>query len=277
MNRRSLLLSGIASTWAATAAHAQTQPNNRGAVLVFGGTGKLGSEVVKLLVAAGDDVTVFTRQSSGRELLAGLKVEYAIGDMADDKSVAAAFDSKKFRAVIDASANREPGAERGPAGRAERRRGGPEGDSKGFYEATMAIMAAHAKRTGVNHFILHGSVLAGDNIELFPQFALIKGSGTLIDKGRAEKILIDSDVPYTIIRHGRVPSDPQPPATGHARLTLSQDVFGDLTRADLAILTLDCLDNPARINKIYHAWDDTFKIDRPLPTAPRGTPAPSKE
>ncbi|MDX2225381.1 MAG: NAD(P)H-binding protein [Rhodospirillaceae bacterium] len=230
-----------------------------GPILVFGGTGKLGSEVVKMLVAAGEDVTVFVRAGSDRGALAGLDVDYVVGDLMDEASVAAAFDAKPFFAVIDASANR-------PGTGAE---GGPDRDSAGFYERIMRPMATHAKRTGVKHFILHGSVLAGDNINLFPQFAFLKGSSTLADKGRAEALLIDSGVPYTIIRHGRVPNDPQPSPTGNAYLTGDQAVFGDVTRGDLAILTLDVLGNPGRLGRVFHAFDPTFKIERPLPTALR--------
>ena len=224
-------------------------------ILVFGGTGRLGAEVVKLLVASGEEVTVFARANSNRDRLAGLKVDYVTGDMLDDASIAAAFNAKTYRAVVDASAQRETG------------RGGAS-DSDGFYEASMRSMATHAKRTGVKQFILHGSVLAGDNIDLFPQFAFIKGSPTLEDKGRAEKILADSGVPYCIIRHGRVPSDPQPAPTGNAYLSTDQTIFADMTRGDLAMVTLDCLDNPARMNRVYHAFDPSFKMDRPLPSGP---------
>lgn len=226
-----------------------------GGILVFGGTGRLGAEVVKLLVASGEQVTVFARANSNRDRLAGINVDYAIGDMLDDASIAAAFDAKTYRAAIDASAQREGG------------RGGTS-ESNGFYEATMRSMATHAKRTGVAQFILHGSVLAGDNIELFPQFTFLKGSSTLGDKGRAEKLLAESGVPYCIIRHGRVPNDPQPAPTGNAYLSTDQTIFADMTRGDLAMLTLDCLDNPARMNRVYHAFDPSYKMDRPLPKGP---------
>lgn len=235
-----------------------------GGVLVFGGTGRLGAEVVKLLVAADEDVTVFTRANSSRELLAGLKVDYAVGDLGDDASIAAAFDAHSYRAVVDASAER--GGTRGRGGQSAA--SVPVRDSKGFYEKAMRSIASHAKRTGVKQFVLHGSVLAGDNIELFPRFAFLKGSTTLVDKGKAEKLLIESGVPYCIIRHGRVPNDPQPQPTGNAYLSTDQTIFADMTRGDLAMLTLDCLDNPARMNRVYHAYDPTFKMDRPLPTGP---------
>jgi uncharacterized protein YbjT (DUF2867 family) len=252
MTRRTLIAIAITALVGAAPARAA-----EGGVLVFGGTGKLGSEIVKLLAAAGDEVTVFARPGSNRDRLAGLNIDYAVGDMLDGASVAAAFDAKRYRAVIDAS------------GLTEGQRGDPGNrDTKGFYAATMRNMATHAARTGVGQFILHGSVLAGDNIDLFPQFAFIKGSPTLIDKGNAERVLIDSGVPYCIIRHGRVPADPQPPPTGQSWLSTDQSIFDDMTRADLAMLTLDCLDNPARMGKIFHATDPVYTIDRPLPAGP---------
>ena len=46
-------------------------------VIVFGGTGKLGSEVVRALNAAGHEVTVFHREGSDRSRLQGLKYREA--------------------------------------------------------------------------------------------------------------------------------------------------------------------------------------------------------
>lgn len=79
-------------------------------------------------------------------------------------------------------------------------------------------------------------------------------------QSRAEQIIIDSGVPYTIIRNGLLPKDPQPPATGRAYLTSDLTSFGEVTRDDLAILTLDVMDNPARLNRLYHAIDPELKL-----------------
>ena len=68
-----------------------------GDVIIFGGTGRLGAPIVKLLVQAGEEVTVFARKDSDKSRLSGLKVDYVVGDLTDEKSVAVAFDSKKFR------------------------------------------------------------------------------------------------------------------------------------------------------------------------------------
>ena len=52
---------------------------NENRVLVFGGTGQLGSAVVRELVAAGHPVTVFVRPASDRSRLEGLKLDYVSG------------------------------------------------------------------------------------------------------------------------------------------------------------------------------------------------------
>ena len=52
-----------------------SQAGSENRVLVFGGTGQLGSAVVRELVAAGYPVTVFVRPSSDRSRLEGLKLE----------------------------------------------------------------------------------------------------------------------------------------------------------------------------------------------------------
>ena len=78
-------------------------------------------------------------------------------------------------------------------------------------------------------------------------------------KGRAEQLLIDSGIAYTIIRNGLVQVDGTP-ATGKAYLTEDTSVFGAVTRADLALLTMQCLDNGDCMNKILHAVDDSFPV-----------------
>ncbi len=74
-----------------------------GDVLVLGGTGQLGSEIVKDLVAAGENVSVLARPTSNRARLEGLEVSYVIGDMQVNADMERVFTSTSFRAVIDAS------------------------------------------------------------------------------------------------------------------------------------------------------------------------------
>jgi len=253
-----LLLLCVASS-GATSGAAEGAAAGRGGVLLFGGTGRLGAPIAKLLVAAGEPVTVFVREGSPRERLAGLDVRYVTGDLADERSIAAAFDAQPFRAVIDAS------AQRGASNAVPR-----------FYANAATWILRHAKRTGVRQFILHGSIGAGDNAREVPALRGRPGSERLADKGLAEQAVIAGGVAYTIIRHGLVPYDPQPPATERAYLTPDLSSWGEVTRDDLAILTLDVLDNPARFNRIYHAIDPGLRLRRaPGSEQPRSIGGPS--
>ncbi|MCB2108084.1 MAG: NAD(P)H-binding protein [Rhodobacteraceae bacterium] len=237
---RSLILSFAVFLLALSGTSASASPD--GGVIVFGGTGRLGAPIVKLLVDAGEHVTVFVRDSSTRDRLAGMNVEYAVGDLNDEASIAAAFDAAHFRVAIDASAQR-----------------GAKDPSPTFYEDITRRIVTHAKRTGVKQFIHHGSIGAGDNLKEVPALANFKATPGLIDKGKAESVIVASGLPYTIIRNGLLPYDPQPPATQRAILTSDISAFGEVTRDDLAIFTLDAMDNPARINRIYHAYDPALK------------------
>jgi dihydroflavonol-4-reductase len=61
-------------------------------VLVTGGTGFVGSQLVAALVGRGDSVRVLRRTNSGLVTLEGLPVKHAIGDILDANSVAGAAD-----------------------------------------------------------------------------------------------------------------------------------------------------------------------------------------
>lgn len=206
-------------------------------VLVFGGTGRLGAPIVRLLVEAGYPVTVFARPTSDRSRLAGLDVTFIIGDLMDADSVDQAVQGKRFHFVIDATSR---GASR---------------DS--FYDTAMQNILRAVVAGNVHQFILHGSVGAGDNMQKFPGFGFDRMRDLMLAKGRAEALLKSSGLGYTIIRNGMVKQDGTP-ATGTARLTEDEGVLGATTRLDLATLTLQCLDNPDCMNKTFHAVDDSF-------------------
>ncbi len=255
---------GVAATGGATGKTRRPPPaavTADGGVLLFGGTGRLGVPIARLLVAAGESVTVFVRKDSSHARLEGLAVHYVVGDLADETSIARAFDAHRFRVVIDASAQR-----------------GASNSVPRFYENAATWIARHAKRTGVRQFILHGSIGAGDSRQDVPALRGAPVSDRLVDKGLAEKAVIAGGVPYTIIRHGLVPYDPQPPATERAYLTRDLTTWGEVTRDDLAILTLDVMDNPARMNRIFHAIDPELRLRRaPGSEQPRSIGGPSEQ
>jgi len=203
-------------------------------VLVFGGTGRLGSEVVKVLVKKGEQVTVFARASSKRTRLDGLDVLYVTGDVLVEKDVEAAFKSNPFRVVVDALAQSGAGAM--------------------FYDTSQEHISKWAAASGVEQVILHGSVGAGDSRNAYPEGRWSRLEAVLMAKDRGEQHLIASGVPYTIIRNLNLMPDGSP-ATGQALLYEDQTRVGSVTRSDLALLTAECLYNSGCTNKIFHAVD----------------------
>jgi uncharacterized protein YbjT (DUF2867 family) len=217
------------------------------AVLVFGGTGKLGARIVRLLLDEGRDVAVFVRPTSDRSGLDGLDVDYVVGDVADADSVQAALAATRPRVVIVAV--------RAPISEA------------GFYDAMTRHLVAAAEAAGTEQLIYHGAVGAGDNMKLHPDvpWDSIPGlADRMRDHGVAEANLLNSNLQVTIIRNSQVWPD-RIAATGQAKLTEDVSVLMPITRADLAVLTMQCLDNPACAGKIYHAADPSL-VGKPRPT-----------
>jgi uncharacterized protein YbjT (DUF2867 family) len=207
-------------------------------VLVFGASGQLGAEVVRELVAAGYPVTAFVRPGSDRTRLAGLDIDFAVGDMLEAGEIAAALAARGYGTVIEASSR------------------GSAGDE--FYPAVMRHIVAAAKAHGEPRILLHGSVGAGDNIERFPQAPFGRMAATLAAKGEAEQILVDSGLRWVVIRNGILMRGGTP-ATGQAELSLDQGLMRSVTRADLALLTVRCLeDESGCFGRTWHAIDESL-------------------
>jgi len=219
-------------------------------VLVLGGTGQLGAEIVRRLLVQGDRVTVFTRPGSDRSRLAGLAVRYAEGDLLNEADVTAVFAGNRFQFVIVAV-------------RVE------DGDPN-FYAKFMPTLTARAKAAGVTQFIHHGAVGAGRNAEKFQNLGWEKVPGLLDrlkDQGVGEDIVRASGLPWTIIRNTRLYPDGTPP-TGKAELTEDDSVIGPMTRADLAVLTLRCLGNAKCFGRTWHVRDQSLAWPPPKPPTP---------
>lgn len=240
MRFRRLLLSLSAAAAVAIAACANPQASARERVLVLGANGQLGAAIVQLLVTNGRPVTAMVRANSDRTRLAGLEIEYVIGDVTNDADVAAAFKGRRYAAIVVALRVNN-------------------GDIH-FYEKALAPVSKYAQAAGVKQIIHHGAVGAGRNIERIPHEGWDRIPGIfdrMRDQGVGEDLIRASGIPYTIIRNARIyPADA--PSTGKAQLTEDDSVLTPMTRADLAILTLRCLGNKSCYNKTYHVKDDSL-------------------
>lgn len=209
-------------------------------VIVFGGTGQLGSEIVRALLGAGHEVTVFRRESSDLSRLQGLKVKAVVGDATVDRDVQAAFAARKYDVAVNALAK----------GRAE---------PAEFYATTQRSITAAAKASGVRQVILHSSVGAGESRAIYPEANWPRMKDVLTAKGSGERELIASGVPYTIMRNA-VLRDDAPGVREKAALTADQRRFGAVTRSGLGRLTAECTLKPECLGKIFHAIDPQVSV-----------------
>ena len=209
-------------------------------ILVFGGTGKLGIEIVLDLVEAGESVTVFVRPTSDRSGLEPMGVSFVPGDVLSENDVESALKAGPYRVVVDALA----------------RDGGvyPE-----FYVDSMRYISKWAKETGVSQVILHGSVGAGLSLPIYPKTRWDVMGPTISAKDFGERHLMESGAPYTIIRNlVLLPAEIK--ESGKAAMTTNQRKRGVITRDALARFTMECLDNTSCINEIFHAYDDAIEL-----------------
>ncbi len=210
-------------------------------ILIFGATGRSGSELAKQLVARGEKVTAFVRATSNREPLAGVKVDYAVGDATKAEDVAAAFKGKSYRVVIEA---------------VQSRRGEPTP-----YEATVANIVPLAKQSGVKQVIMYSTVAVDHTPTDMPQFPWGLYPEVVKQQTAAEHKLRESGVGYTIIRIGALLTSrdkPPHPPTGKSMLTEDQLKFGATTYGDLVAQTAACVDAARCMNKVFVIADDSL-------------------
>ncbi len=109
-----------------------------------------------------------------------------------------------------------------------------------------------ARLAGVQRFVLVTVIGAGDSRDAAPAIARYVLRNVIPEKAKAEDYLKTSGLDYTIIRPGGLlDKDPQ----GRAYLTEDTGAMSWIRRADLAALTVQALDDPRAIGKVYHAFD----------------------
>jgi len=207
-------------------------------VLVFGATGKLGNEIVQDLVLQGDKVTAFVRPSSDRTLLEALNVDFAVGDVFNAESIAAAFANDDFDAVIVTIAAM----------------GVPDLDRVGNINVADAAEAA-----GVKRLIMVSTIGAGDSQAAAPLLSRLALANILPQKTAAEDHIRTGALDYTIVRPGGLPPGIIP--TGEGLLSEDPTTMGFIKRPDLARLIIGMLYDDNTIGKTLTAVDPT--LNRP--------------
>jgi len=214
------------------------------AVLIFGASRETGLEVAKRLVARGERVVAFVRPASDLTELKALSPQLVYGDVLDPVAVDAAFAAGPFRAVVCTI-----GAHRGQVPRPD-------------YEGVKVIVDAMKKLgDGAPRLILVTLIGAGDSRgAVAPKVIEVLGEVIRL-KTLAEDYVRSSGLRYVILRPGGMNSDP---ASGTAIRTEDHGRMGVITRADLARLIVECLDDESTDGHIYHAVDPQITWQPPL-------------
>ena len=200
-------------------------------VLVFGGTRGVGLETVRLLRANGEAVTVLVRETSDLTALDAIDgVRTTVGDALDMESVTRACSTGQFDAVVSALGGM-------PADHRV--------DSTGNINAINGTQAA-----GIARFILISSIGAGDSRAVAPPPMKRLLGGVLEGKEQAERHLIDSGLDWTIIRPGVLTDKP---ANGNGMLVIDSSTIGLISRAEIARLIVDAIDDESTFGRIYSA------------------------
>jgi uncharacterized protein YbjT (DUF2867 family) len=204
-----------------------------GSVLVIGGTRATGLEVVRLLRSRGDDVVVLVRPGSDAGRVEALGARVVRGDALRPQDISAAFAAGPVRAVVSTLGARSLD--------------GPRPDFEGNRNAVDA-----ARFAGVRRFVLVTVIGAGESRDAAPAIARYVLRNVIPEKTKAEDYLRTSGLDFTIIRPGGL-LDKE--AEGRAYLTEDTRAMSWIRRADLAVLTVQVMDDPRAIGKVYHAFD----------------------
>jgi uncharacterized protein YbjT (DUF2867 family) len=224
-----VLVLGLVTALPSTAADATGAQTTDRLVLVGGATGRTGRLVAQLLVHAGFRVRGITRDTDAAKHDFGTSIEWVKADVRDPESLRAAFTGVSY--VINAVGTESFAGENGP---------------EQVNYAGMKNLVDAAKAAGAEYF---GLVSAGgvENAKAYIAKGLRDGA-TWRFKG--EEYLRSSGLKYTIVRAGGLRDFP---GGENGILLLQKDDVapGLITRADVAAVIVECLNNPDAVNKTF--------------------------
>lgn len=234
--------------FAAPAAAQDCDPADNSGVMVFGGTGNLGSYHVKQLSTAGERVIVFARATSSYERIEGADYEVVIGDLTEPDTVMAGVMKAKPAVIIDAS--NYPGIR--------------FDDGQTFYFPAMTAIVQAAKVTCVTQVIRHSARGARSFLTQPP--APMRDDPRIVnymrDVARAELVLEtlgrDQGLATTIIYNSMLPPEPAEP-TGNGGLVTDLTANVGITRSDLARITNTCILNEDCYGRMLNGIDKTLE------------------
>ncbi|MBM23987.1 MAG: oxidoreductase [Gammaproteobacteria bacterium] len=209
-------------------------------IVLFGATGKTGLALSKVI--SGKNLEFFAAVRPGRKsgLLESLGAKILIVDALDqDKVHTALKDLNKDSIIVSLVGGRHPKL-----------------GTRIDYPANKNIIETSAK-LGFSRFIFITSIGSGESKPQLPK-VLKPILGSIADeKTKAENILRASGLGYTIIRPGQLTNEE---ASGDGVLT-EERILGTMSREDLALMIMRCIEDEETIGKIYSVLDSNKKLD----------------
>lgn len=209
----------------------------RPVVLVAGATGGTGHAVVETALKRGFPVRVLVRDAEKARTLFGERVEYAVGDVRQPRSLRGAV--RGVRYVVSALG----------AGSGAR---DPENSPEHVDYAGVKALAEAAKAGGVEHFVLTSSMGV-----THPDHQLNRILDNVLQwKLKGEDAVRASGLNYTIVRPGGLTNEPG----GREGIRILQgdppDVVGRISRADLAEVLVGVIGREEAYRKTFEVIGD---------------------
>jgi uncharacterized protein YbjT (DUF2867 family) len=246
-------------------------------VLVVGATGGVGQLTVAKLLEKGWSVRVLTRSSEKARQMFGERVEVAVGDIRDAETLppafseithlicttgTTAFPSARWEFELPASLN---GWQRfrewvkiytnSEYGKANAKNSPEKVDAQGI-QNLVNIAPQNLQR-----FVFVSS--CGIQRKDKPPYSILNAFGVLDAKQQGEQAIIQSGLPYTIIRPARLIDGPytsydlntlfKAKTEGKLGVILDQgdQLSGQTSRIDVANACVECLSHPVTLGKIF--------------------------
>lgn len=206
--------------------------------LVIGANGQIGRQLISMMAHANMPVKVMVRNSEHAQKFESLGAEIILADLEQALPDEAFADCDKV--VFTAGSGGKTGA-----------------DKTILIDLWGAVKAVDmAKKHKAKQFIMVSARDAGD-----PEHGTPAIKHYNICKHFADKHLLESGVPYTILRPGRLTDDD---ATGMITTKRPQNKEEQvITRSDVAACILQCLDHSEAINQV----DELYNGDMPIADA----------
>jgi uncharacterized protein YbjT (DUF2867 family) len=223
--------------------------SERTRVLVIGGTRGTGKEITARLHARGASVRVLARDVSRAAAVLGEQAEVVAGDVTKPDSILRAIDGVGH-VIFTAGVTKRPVGEK-PIIAVE-------------YDGVVNTLAA-ARAVGFTGRFLYMTAIGVVRVSLESLVLnTIKGN-TLLWRRRAEGVIRDSGMPYTIVRCGVLSNTAR-----HRGIMISQrnhrmSLLKRISRIDAAAVFVEALDNESTVGTTFDAYWSCRAAEEPLP------------